>query len=690
MTLAEKIGQLHQAPRENDIDPEVIKSGSLGSVICSTSAYAGNETQLRVRAGRINELQRLAVEGSRLGIPLLIARDVIHGHRTVAPIPLGQSASWSPEHIQACAEAAAMEAYADGIRWVFTPMLDVARDARWGRIAEGMGEDPYLCGVLAKAAVKGYQGDNLSAVGKVAACAKHFVGYGAAEGGRDYNTTEITPNTLRNIYLPSFKAAVEAGVATIMSSFNEIGGVPVTGSKYLLDKVLRDDWNFEGVIISDWGAVLEMVEHGFALDKREAARIAINAGLDIDMAAEAYLEWLEDLVAKGEVSTDRLDAAVLRVLNLKFKLGLFENPYTDETHADKVQFTAEKKAATLELTRRSLVLLRNEDEVLPLKKDLKKIGLFGPMIDSRSELLGTWCLDGLPEDVITIEEGIRAQLGSDQELITAKLTDEAVNLARFCDVAIVVVGEHPHRSGEANSITTLDLPPGQTEFLKYVQRIGVPVVVVILAARPISISPDLHGIDAFLVGWHPGSMGGQAIAEALFGVFNPSGKLTVTFPRSVGQVPIYYNHKATGRPLDENKIGLTRYVDDRDAPLYPFGFGLSYAAYEYGATSVASSGDGFEVKATVKNVSSVDGEEIVQLYIRDRHASMTRPVRELKGFQRVSLPAGSAQEVVFHLSRADLGFYGSDETWIVEPGIFQFWIAPDSISGQMAEATLAG
>ena len=688
MTLAEKIGQLHQAPRENDIPADVIRSGAVGSVICSTSAYAGNETQERVRAGRINELQRLAVEESRLGIPLLIARDVIHGHRTVAPIPLGQSASWSPEHIRACAESAAMEAYADGIRWVFTPMLDVARDARWGRIAEGMGEDPYLCSVLAKAAVEGFQGDDMSQVGRVAACAKHFVGYGASEAGRDYNVTEITPNTMRNIYLPSFKAAVDAGVATIMSSFNEIGGQPVTGSNYLLDKVLRQDWGFEGVIISDWGAVLEMVEHGFAVDKRDAARLAINAGLDIDMAAEAYLEWLEDLIAKGEVSVERVDAAVLRVLELKFKLGLFDNPYIDESLADKVQFTSEKQEAALELTRRSLVLLRNEKGLLPLKKELKKIGLFGPMIDSRHEMLGTWCLDGLSEDVITLEQGIREQLGERQELITAKLPDEAVNMSRFCDVAIVAVGEHPSRSGEANSITTLDLPPGQTEFLKTMQRSGIPIVLVVLAGRPISLSPDLHSIDAVLYGWHPGTMGGRAIAEAIFGVFNPTGKLTVTFPRSVGQVPIYYNHKATGRPLDPYKVGLTRYVDELDSPLYPFGFGLSYSTYSYSATQVESVKDGFRISATVQNTSKVDGEEIVQLYIRDRHASMTRPVRELKGFQRAPLKAGEKREIVFELSRADLGFYGADEKWVTEPGIFQFWISPDSISGTMAEATL--
>lgn len=689
MTLAEKIGQLHQAPRENDIDPDFIRSGLLGSVICSTSAYAGNETQERVRAGRINELQRLAVEESRLGIPLLIARDVIHGHRTVAPIPLGQSASWSPEHIRRAAEIAAEEAYSDGIRWVFTPMLDIARDGRWGRIAEGFGEDPYLCGTLARAAVQGYQGDDMSKEGRVAACAKHFVGYGASEGGRDYNTTEITPYTMRNIYLPSFKAAVDAGVATIMSSFNELGGVPITGNRYLLDKVLREDWGFEGVIVSDWGAVLEMVEHGFAADKREAARIAINAGLDIDMAAEAYLDWLEDLIAKGEVFSDRVDAAVLRVLNLKFKLGLFDNPYTDESLSNKVQFTLDKQQDVLELARRSLVLLRNEKGLLPIKRDFKRIGLFGQAIDARHEMLGTWCLDGLNLDVITIEDGIRAHLGEDQTLITAKLPDEAVNWAGLCDVAIVPVCEHPHRSGEANSISTLDLPPGQTEFLEILQRRGVPVVLVVCAGRPIAIPPTLDRIDAILYAWHPGTMGGQAIADALFGVFNPTGKLTVTFPRSVGQIPIYYNRKATGRPLDPYKVGLTRYVDDLDSPLYPFGFGLSYSSYEYGATQVESVGDGFRVWTTVSNVSEVAGEEIVQLYIRDRHASMARPVRELKGYQRVALGAGDSKAVEFVLTREELGFYGADETWVTESGLFHFWIAPDSVRGTMAEATLA-
>ncbi len=678
MTLAEKAGQLNQAANEGDASVEDLRAGKVGSIICSSSAYAGNERQDRVRAQAINKLQEIAVKESRLGIPLLIARDVIHGHRTVGPIPLGQAASWSTEDIKRGSEVASREAFADGIRWAFTPMMDVSRDPRWGRVAEGFGEDPFLAGRLAKAVIEGIQGDDLTQ--NLAACAKHFVGYGAAEGGRDYNTAEITPYTLRNIYLPPFKEAVAAGVRTVMSCFNEVGGVPATANRRLLTEILKDEWGFRGFVITDWDAVGELILHGVAEDRAHAAELAINAGADMDMATGALVAHLEKLVAEGRVCMETIDTAVMKVLQLKADLGLFENPYTDTALADKVQFTPEGKQTVLELAQKSLVLLKNNG-VLPIKPTAKNIGLFGSLIEATDVLNGTWCLDGLAEDVITVKAGFEAAIGKDQVLFPSTLNDESLNQARYCDVAVAVVGEHPQRSGEANSVAYIDLPPGQLEWLQGLKRIGVPIVVVVLSGRPLAIQWLEDNADAILFAFHPGVMGGQAIADVLFGTVNPSGKLPITFPRVTGQIPTYYNRKLTGRPLDPYGAGVSRYVDEKDSPLYPFGFGLSYSSYDYSGLGIDRKDDGYEVVCTVANTSKVDGEEIVQLYIRDRVASLARPIRELKGFERVAIAAEGRRQVRFHLSREEFGFYGADEKWVVEEGAFDIWVGPNSIEG---------
>lgn len=685
MTLAEKVGQLNQAPNDSEAKLDDIRSGRIGSLICSSSAYAGNEKQERVRAQSINRLQEVAVKESRLGIPLLVARDVIHGHRTVGPIPLGQASSWSPEDVKRGSQIASKEAFADGIRWAFTPMMDIARDPRWGRIAEGFGEDPLLASKMARAVVEGIQGDDLTK--NLAACAKHYVGYGVAEGGRDYNTGEITPYTLRNIYLPPFKEAVDAGVRTVMSCFNEVGGVPATANRRLLTEILKEEWGFKGFVITDWDAVGELIMHGVAEDRKHAAELAINAGADMDMATEAFVNHLESLVAEGRASMETIDEAVMRVLQLKADLGLFENAQTDLTLADKVQFTKESKADVLKLAQKSLVLLKNNG-VLPITQTAK-IGLFGSLIDETELMNGTWCLDGVAEDVITIKAGFEKAITEGQILECAKLSDETVNLARLKDVVVAVVGEHPHRSGEANSVASVELPPGQVEWLKALKRMGVPLVVVVLSGRPLAIQWLEDNADAILFAFHPGTMGGQAIAETLLGITNPSGKLPVTFPRVTGQVPIYYNHRATGRPLDPYAGGVTRYVDELDSPLYPFGFGLSYSSYEYSGLGIDRKSDGYEVVCTVANTSKVDGEEIVQLYIRDRVASLARPIKELKGFERVAIAAGGRKQVRFHLAREDFGFFDLNEQWIVEPGAFDIWVGPDSKDGLHGTLDLA-
>lgn len=677
MTLTEKIGQLHQGFDLNADHHTDIREGKIGSAIVANSATSGNDRQARVRAAQLNALQRVAVQESRLGIPLLFARDVIHGHRTVAPIPLGQAASFSPELIRACAEIAALEARADGIHWVFTPMLDVARDARWGRVAEGFGEDAFLASTLAYAAVRGYQGEEKNL--RVAACAKHFVGYGTVEGGRDYNTLEVSAYTLQNVHLMPFRAAVKAGVATVMSAFCDWNGLPVAAHSYLLNDILRGQLGFQGVLVTDWEGALELMRHGVAGSVKEAAALAFEAGNDMDMVSGIYRQGLPEALATGQVSLEALDEAVQRVLTLKFQLGLFEQPYTDEMEAERVQFRPAARETVRELARRSIVLLKNAGDVLPLQ-DVNRVGVFGPAALWREQLFGTWTLDGQEGDVPTLLESLRGALPGVDVWHTLNL-DEALDWARHTDVVIVPVGETPTRSGEDHSIASLELPAGQQAWLEALHEVGVKVVTVVLTGRPLVLSRVLKFSEAVVLAWHPGVTGGEAIAEVLCGRVNPSGKLPMSLPRHTGQVPLHYAHHPTGRPV-EVIPGAYRLSDMLDGPLLPFGFGLSYTEFRCSALRVSADyvpmGESVTVSATVVNVGAVAGETVVQLYLRDVVSSRVRPVRELCGFQRVALHPGEAREVQFSVGKAELGFYDELGTFRLEEGEFRFWLGLDS------------
>lgn len=681
MTLEEKAGQLNQEPSTVDVPLEMVEKGLVGSMICANSAYAGTDRQTRVRAAALNELQRVAVERSRLGIPLLFARDVIHGHRTVGPIPLGQAASFWPEGVRRLAEVAAREARADGIHWTFTPMLDIARDPRWGRIAEGFGEDPVLASAMAEAVVRGFQDSGMHTLRGMAACAKHYVGYGTAEGGRDYNTGEITPTTLENVYLPPFRAAAKAGVATFMAAFLEFDGKPVTANGELLNGILRRRWGWDGVIVSDWNAVAELVNHRVAEDLAHAAQLALLAGVDVDMAGGAYWRHLPDLVRSGKVPQQALDDAVRRVLRLKADCGLFDDPYTPEDAAI-VEIPDENRHAARELARRAIVLLQNKGGLLPLKPGLR-IGLVGPLANPavKETFFGTWTLDGEEQDMTDLLSALRSHHGP-REVWHAVLPDEAVAQARLCDVVVAVVGEWRHRSGEDNCTSTLDLPPGQTELLQYLGKIGTPLVAVVVAGRSPVLEPVLDAADAVLFAFHPGLESGPAIAEVLMGDAEPGGRLPVTFPRFLGQVPIYYNHKSTGRPVPNFRY---RYVDRPDSPQFPFGFGLSYTSFEYRDLEVAANTDGLRARVTVANLGDRAGEEVVQLYIRDDVASISRPVKELKAFQRVEVPAGGEVRVELTVPRNDLGFLDSEGRLHLEPGTFTVWVGPNAADGLEAQ-----
>lgn len=686
MSLAEKVGQMCQFPISLPQLEDRIRRGMAGSVIYSGTPLPGTGPQDPVTASRLNRLQRIAIEESPSGIPLLIGRDVLHGYKTVFPIPLGMAASWSPEVVREAARVAAREASADGIRWTFAPMLDIARDPRWGRIAEGFGEDPYLCSALGVAAVQGFQGDNLRNPETVLACAKHYAGYGAAEGGRDYNTIEITTATMRNVYLPSFHAAVQAGAGSIMAAFPDLGGVPVTAHRELLTTILKEEWGFDGLVISDWAAIDELRYHGVAADRAEAARLAARAGVDMDMAADVYFDELVGQVESGALPETVIDEAVRCILRVKFRLGLFDQPYTDEGRA-VVHLRDDHLQAARDAAAKSLVLLKN-DGILPLEKSGLTIGVFGPLADARRTLFGSWVLDGVEDRVVSILDRIRETAADGAEILTAELWDDALKRAQRCDVVIAVMGEGISRSGEDNCTTTLDLPPGQQAFLDALHALRVPTVVVLLAGRSLALERVDQTASAILMAWHPGTEGAQAIADALFGDANPSGKLPVTFPRTVGQVPLYYNHRPTGRPLPDDRKH-TRYVDQLDSPLYPFGYGLSYTTFEYRDLRITPDGPSVvTVSAEVTNTGARAGDEIVQLYIRDLVASISRPVKELKGFARVSLAPGESQTVTFRLAAEDLGFYDATGRWTFEPGTFAVWVGPDSARGLSGEFTI--
>lgn len=685
MTLDEKIGQMNQTMFLEEGQRDPIRQGAVGSMIFASSSLAGRDVTAPARAEMANHIQREAVEGSRLGIPLLLARDVIHGHRTVFPIPLGQAAAWDPTLAGEAAQVAAREATAEGIKWTFTPMLDIAHDPRWGRIAEGFGEDPYLGSALAAAAVRGYQGDDFSAEDRLAACVKHYAGYGAAEGGRDYDRGDFSIATLRDLYLPPFHSAVDAGVATLMAGFHDFAGVPVAASRFLLTDILRKEWSFHGLVVSDWNAVLELTRHGVAEGENEAAALALNAGLDMDMISGVYLRNLAGLVSSGMLPLSEIDEAVRRILRVKFLAGLFERPYVDSRRAARVILTPEHRALARRYAQESIVLLKNDGKLLPYAAEsLRRVAVLGPLANARSELFGSWTMDGLGEDVTSIAQAIQeSALGTCEVSLPSGYVDQDLNRAQHADLAVLVVGEHPQRSGEASSISTLTLPPGQRQLVEAVYDLGVPVVLVVIAGRPLAIGHEAALSKAVLYAWQPGVEGGYAVADLLFGRAAPSGKLPVSFPRRTGQIPVYYNRRSTGRPAGAGR-DTVGYIDLPLAPLYPFGFGLSYTQFDYRQLSVPSGpwqSSGGEISAEVTNTGEQAGTEIVQLYVRDRVGSVTRPLRELKGFERVSLQPGETKRVRFHLAPDDLSFTRFDGTWDWEAGQFDVWVGPDSTRG---------
>ncbi len=702
MTKAEKVALIRQAAAQM-LDNSIIqpvKAGGIGSLLNVTDPEM------------VNKLQKEAMENSRLGIPLIIGRDVIHGFKTIFPIPLGQAASFSPQIVEEGARVAAVEARSTGVTWTFAPMLDISRDARWGRIAESLGEDPYLAGVLGAAMVKGFQGNgNLNDPNSVAACVKHFVGYGAAEGGRDYNSTNIPPVLLHNVYLSPFQQAIKAGAATLMTSFNDNDGIPASGNSYILKKILRDEWKFDGFVVSDWASMTEMIAHGFAKDGKQVAEISANAGLDMEMVSGSYVQYLPQLVKEGKVSVETIDNAVRNILRIKFRMGLFENPYVDTKKESVLYADAHLKAAR-QAAIESAILLKNDNNTLPLSRG-KKVAIIGPMADAPHDQMGTWVFDGDKNYTVTPVAALKGEykdvnyvyeegLAYSRDKSTANF-EKAKQAAASADVAVVFLGEEAILSGEAHSLSNINLIGLQSDLLKAVKSAGKPVVLVIMAGRPLTIGRDLPYADAVLFNFHPGTMGGPAILDLLFGKANPSGKLPATFVREVGQIPMYYNHNNTGRPAPEKVMTLddialeagqtslgntSFYLDSGKDPLFPFGYGLSYTTFEYSnitlsASTVPMNGT-LTVKATLKNTGSVDGTEVAQLYVQDIVGSVVRPVKELKGFQRVALKAGEAKTIEFKLTTDDLAFYGRDLVKKAEKGDFNVWV------GGHSNATLKG
>ena len=685
MTLAEKLGQLQQLDGEanGNFRPEhveLVRKGLLGST-------------LNVRgAQRTNQLQRVAMTESRLKIPLLFGFDVIHGYRTIFPIPVGEAASFDPSLAERSAAVAAQEANNAGVRWTFAPMLDIARDARWGRITEGAGEDPFLGAAFAAARVRGFQGADYSAPDKVLACAKHWVAYGAAEGGRDYDTTDLSENVLRQIYFPPFKAAVDAGVGTLMSSFNAINGVPASANQFTLTKVLRQEWKFDGFVVSDYTSVRELINHGIAANEEQAAAAALNAGVDMEMVSRSYNQFGPQLLEQRKLTMSTIDEAVRRILRIKYRLGLFDRPYTDEAREPGSLLRPESLRLAREAAARSTVLLKNERNVLPLDKNVKSIAVIGPLADDRRAPLGPWNGDGREENTVTALAGIKAAVSAQTKVVYAKGCDikgdsdagfdEAVARAKESDVALVFVGESDEMGGEAASRSSLDLPGRQMDLVKAIQATGKPTVVVLVNSRPLTIGWIAANVPSILVAWMGGSEFGNAIADVVFGAVNPSAKLPVTFPRTVGQVPIYYNHLNTGRPPEEQNKYSSKYIDVPWTPQFPFGYGLSYTTFKLSNLQLSAprirATEKLTVSVEVENSGQRAGDEVVQLYIRDPVASMSRPVKELKGFQRVTLQPGEKRRVEFTLSHDHLAFWNREMRFVVEPGEFRVMVGSNS------------
>jgi beta-glucosidase len=707
MTLEEKVGQLNQyngfweitgpTPKEGQAAKKYddLKKGLVGSM-------------LNVRGVKdVKALQKIAVEETRLGIPLIFGFDVIHGYKTISPIPLAESASWDMEAIKRSAAMAADEASAVGLNWTFAPMVDVSRDARWGRVMEGAGEDTFLGSEIAVARVQGFQGTDLAATNTILACAKHFAGYGFAESGRDYNTVDVSETTLQNTIFPPFKAAVDAGVRTFMNSFNELNGIPATGNRYLQRQILKGDWNFDGFVVSDWGSINEMIAHGYAKDSKQAAEIAIKAGSDMDMESSAYVGHLVELVQEGKVSENLIDDAARRILKVKFELGLFDNPYKycDETREKETVGSAKFQEEVLDMAKKSIVLLKNENELLPLKKSGLKIALIGALANDKTSPLGSWRIAADDESAVSVLEGLQkydgnklsyvkgadVSIGRTQFVWETKInmTDksgfpEAIVAAKQADVVIMVLGEHGLQSGEGRSRSDLGLPGVQQELLETIFKANPNVVLVLNNGRPLAIPWADENIPAIVEAWHLGTQSGNAIAQVLYGDYNPSGKLPMTFPRNVGQVPIYYNYKNTGRPVmnEPESVFWSHYIDVENTPLYPFGYGLSYSKFEYSDLKLSdasfSKNGKIVVSVKVKNTGKVTGKEVVQLYIRDLIGSVTRPVKELKGFEMIELKANETKEVTFSIDNKTIEFYTANNKWEAEPGDFNVFVGGSS------------
>jgi len=675
MTLAEKLGQLNLLSANGQASPQqlqLVRAGKLGGLFNV------------IGAENTTPVQRVAVTESRRKIPLLFGLDVIHGYRTIFPIPLGEASSFDPDAAEATARAAGQEAAAFGINWTYAPMVDIARDPRWGRIAEGSGEDPYLGSLLAAARVRGFQQT-------IFATAKHFAGYGAAEAGREYNETEISQRTMREIYLPPFKAAVDAGVASLMSAFNDIAGVPASGNAWLTDTVLRREWGFKGFVVSDWTSVAELINHGVAGSQAEAGRRGLTAGVDMDMQGSIYVDSLAALVRSNRIPLRVVDSAVMRILRAKQRLGLFRDPYRARTAPPN----AELRALARRVARESIVLLKNEKSLLPLDPNAGTIAVIGPLADNKEEPLGPWHTQGQASDVVTVLQGIKSKVPAATQVVYAQgsgIEDsatagfaEAVAAARQAKVAILVLGERGDMSGEAASRSSLGLPGVQQQLLEAVAATGTPVVLVLMNGRPLILEWAWDHVPAIVETWFLGVEAGNATADVLFGDVNPSGRLPVTFPRVLGQIPLYYNHRNTGRPPDPTNKYTSKYIDVPVTPRYPFGFGLSYTTFSYSNLKLSAArarvADTVMATVTVANTGNREGTDVVQLYIRDEVASVSRPVRELKAFKRVTLKPGESRAVDLRVAVRDLWFYGLDMKRVVEPGTFRVFVGSNSAEG---------
>lgn len=720
MTLQEKIGQMNQYNGFWNVTGPVPKGGDAKAKYDHLAqGYVGS--MLNVRGVKeVREVQKIAVEKSRLGIPLIIGFDLIHGYKTISPIPLAESASWDLKAIKRSAALGAKEASAAGINWTFAPMVDITRDARWGRVMEGAGEDPFLGSQIAVARVQGFQGADLDSPHTVAACAKHFAGYGFAEAGRDYNTVDVGLNTLHNVILPPFKAAVSAGIRTFMNSFNDLNGIPATADAYLQRKVLKGDWNFDGFVVSDWGSLREMMDHGYARDRKHAGELALNGGSDMDMESYIYFNEIENLLAEGKVTQDQIDDAVRRILRVKFELGLFDDPYRylDEKREKEITGSKEILDGVLDMAKKSIVLLKNEKQTLPLKKDGQKIALIGPLAADKNSPLGNWRIAAENNSAVSVLEGLQAFKGNKiiheqgvrlvnkipsgfHEEVIINETDRtgfeaAKKAAAEADVVVMVLGEYGFQSGEARSRANLDLPGLQQELLEEIFAINQNIVLVLMNGRPLVLNWAEQNLPSIVEAWHLGTQSGNAIAQVLYGEYNPSGKLPMSFPRNVGQMPLYYNHKSTGRPgadgEDQGSVFWSHYIDEENTPLYPFGYGLSYTKFSYSDIELSSSeiseGTSIEASIVLTNTGKVEGKEVVQLYLQDPFASAVRPVRELKGFELVNLKAGESKKIRFTISKKMLEFYSAKNIWEAEAGKFNVFIGGDSNTTKKAEFIL--